>query len=360
MKNKVILMAPSAAPYGGGISNWTKKILQIGAGDKWGFLLVDEKPAKRKNYNKRSLFDFLKEIPRTLRIYSDLRKSLRNPNAKIVHIAIPSYYLSMAREYFSVKIAMRKRKKVVLHFRSTLPNTVKSKRAIRIFHKLINIVDYIIVLNKESLNFLSNYSKTPAKIIPNFIDQEVLKKPQVVINRFVRRMIYTGMIIEEKGCFLIIELAKKFPDIEFVLMGKKGAEFIDIENTENLVFIDAGTNKEVIRELVKSDVFLFPTFFSGEGFSNSLLEAMAVGLPCIVTDWAANSEMIQNKGGIIIETNSLDALIEATHEIVNSYNKRKEYSDWNRKKVKEFSDFNVISKYVEIYDELIQSRQQEK
>lgn len=51
---------------------------------------------------------------------------------------------------------------------------------------------------------------------------------------------------------------------------------------------------------------LFPTYYQGEGFAGTLLDAMASGLPILASDWKYNSEIIQNgKTGFIFKTRDI-------------------------------------------------------
>ena len=72
--------------------------------------------------------------------------------------------------------------------------------------------------------------------------------------------------------------------------------------------------------------------FPGEGFSNALAEAMAYSLPCIVSDWAANADMIEQHGGVIIKGDSDEEVVEAITSLQNA-NVRKKMGYWNREKV---------------------------
>ena len=62
--------------------------------------------------------------------------------------------------------------------------------------------------------------------------------------------------------------------------------------------------------LEQSDIFVLPSL--AEGMSNALLEAMAHGLPCIVTDIAGNNEMIaHNDNGWLVPPEDSQALANA-------------------------------------------------
>ena len=51
---------------------------------------------------------------------------------------------------------------------------------------------------------------------------------------------------------------------------------------------------------------LFPTYYEGEGFAGTLIDAMAAGVPVIASDWKYNKEIVEDgKTGIIMH-NSLE------------------------------------------------------
>ena len=51
---------------------------------------------------------------------------------------------------------------------------------------------------------------------------------------------------------------------------------------------------------------LFPTYYAGEGFAGTLIDAMTAGIPIIASDWKYNKEIvIEGKNGVIISKESL-------------------------------------------------------
>ena len=65
-------------------------------------------------------------------------------------------------------------------------------------------------------------------------------------------------------------------------------------------------------EIVKNYyALLFPTFWFGEGFPGTIVDAFSSGVPVIATNWSANSEIIDNlKTGIIYPNDNMKSLFD--------------------------------------------------
>lgn len=74
---------------------------------------------------------------------------------------------------------------------------------------------------------------------------------------------------------------------------------------------------QVPRVLSQYRVFVFPTYYSGEGFPGVLVDAVMAGVPTVATDWAANSEVIENgKTGILVPPRDSAALAAAIGQLL--------------------------------------------
>lgn len=63
---------------------------------------------------------------------------------------------------------------------------------------------------------------------------------------------------------------------------------------------------EVIRDYY---LLLFPTYYEGEGFAGTLLDAMAAGVPIIASDWKYNKEIINKNNGLLFQTHNVEDLV---------------------------------------------------
>ena len=63
---------------------------------------------------------------------------------------------------------------------------------------------------------------------------------------------------------------------------------------------------------------LFPTYYKGEAFAGTLIDALAAGIPTIASDWHSNPDLvIEGETGILFPTHDIDALIHILIEMSN-------------------------------------------
>lgn len=349
---KVILLAPTPPPAGG-IAGWTVRMMNAKLKNGWQVVVVDEKVSgDRQVFGDQSKRKLSAEIKRCFRIWGDLKKALKDPEARVVHSCIPSMTLSMLREYVCACITKTRGRQFIIHYRCTVPNTTKGKMGHFMLKRLCNKSDLIITLNTQTGEYLEKITKTPLQLIPNFISESELAESHA-IRETVEKVLYVGGVIETKGAYEALELAHRFPHIEFRLVGKAASEVEEYarqKGISNAVFTGPKDRNGVKAELADADVFLFMTYFRGEGFSNALAEAMAAGLPCIATDWAANKDMIGTEGGAVVAVKDVDAAEKALNAMMSA-DVRKKQSQANIQKVKaEYVDSVVIDQYVDVYE----------
>lgn len=354
--SKVILLAPTPPPAGG-IAGWTLRMMNAELKNGWQVEVVDEKVSGgRQVFGDQSKRKLSAEIKRCFRIWGDLKKALKDPEARVVHSCIPSMTLSMLREYVCACITKARGRKFIIHYRCTVPNTTKGRLGHFMLKQLCKKSDRIITLNTQTNEYLEKITKTPMTLIPNFISESELVESHIIREQ-MEKVVYVGGVIETKGAYDALELARRFPHIEFRLVGKAASgveEYARQNQISNVVFTGPKDRTGVKDELADADVFLFMTYFRGEGFSNALAEAMAAGLPCIATDWAANKDMIGTEGGSIVAVKDVEAAEKALLEMMSA-EVRAAQSQANIEKVKrEYIAAVVLDQYVDCYEECLE------
>lgn len=351
---KVVLLAPTPPPVGG-IASWTLRMLKTRLPEGWNVEVVDEKIIDgRQFFGNNTKRNYFNELKRCIKIWRNLKKAIKKQTDHIVvHSCIPAAPRSIMREYVCALISKRYKRPFIIHFRCTVPNMMTNNLRVYLLKKICNISDRIIVLNNQSVDYLKKITNTPISLIPNFVNDEELVDNKC-INYKVKNVVYVGGVIESKGCLDIIKIAKHFPNINFKLIGnyddvvKNAAELQD-----NVILTGAMQKGSVRKELKQADIFMFLSYFDGEGFSNSLAEAMANGLPCIVTDWAANADMIENLGGYVIGIKNIEEGVNSLKNMM-SYELRKSQSEFNISKVRKYYlESTITKKYVECYKSVL-------
>jgi len=144
---------------------------------------------------------------------------------------------------------------------------------------------------------------------------------------------YVGRISEDKGLPYLFESAKALLEkydgrLRFVLAGDGPLVEWLVDSVsrykEQVSFLGPLYDPLKVAELLNaSDIFVHPITVS-YGYALSVLEAMAIGLPSIMTDVGPTKELIANyENGIIIPANDVNALSEALDRLIRDGNLRK-------------------------------------
>ena len=151
----------------------------------------------------------------------------------------------------------------------------------------------------------------------------------------------------EKGSQDIYELARRFPNISFQLVGAVSEAAALWEKPDNVELVGGVEHSRVIECLDLADAFIFPS--RSEGFSLALAEAMARALPSVVTDVGANADMMDGGCGIVTRAGDVDEMASAI-ESLGSPEKRREMSFNAVRKVKEhYSADSIIESFKKYY-----------
>lgn len=118
---------------------------------------------------------------------------------------------------------------------------------------------------------------------------------------------------------------------------------------DNVHFL--GYRSDVKDLLLMADVYVMPSI--REGLSRSLMEAMASGLPCIVSEIRGNTDLIDKCGGITCDPYHVNHHKEAISELAYSKEMRKRFGSYNKKRIENHSVENVISRLEFIYRDFI-------
>lgn len=217
-------------------------------------------------------------------------------------------------------------------------------RQVNVIYSMFNAVQFEFVLAK-------NQSKS-----------EIAEKYNLPANK--TWICNVGQFIERKGCRIFLEaieiLQKQRNDLFFLWLGtnapdKNTAEKISKYSlNDNFRFLSAneiGSQRSDLLSLWNAaEIFVLPSF--QEGLPMSLIEAMALGKPCIASDINAIPEAVTHlENGILLEPGDASKLAAAIEILADDPDLQKKLGDNARKTAFEkFEEKTIGRKMLEIYD----------
>ena len=154
---------------------------------------------------------------------------------------------------------------------------------------------------------------------------------------------------------------KEVPDVKFIIAGDGGQR----KYLENLArelgiatstrFVGMIANDELPQYLAASDIYV-STSLSDAGLAASTAEAMACGLPMIITDFGDNRKWVENDvNGFVIPLKNPEALASKIIYLLQHKGKRQEFGQAGRRIIEERNKWDKeMGKMEQIYNELIE------
>lgn len=205
---------------------------------------------------------------------------------------------------------------------------------------------------------LAAYDITKKEEYAAIIRQEYGLKDEPIIG-------FVGRLGREKGCnelFRAFQILKeKYPDSKLLFVGP-----IEKEDTiepallkyfyECDDIIKTGRVKNVERYMSVMDVFVLPSY--REGFGLSVVEASAMGVPVVVTQYPGpSSAMVENVTGISVPVKDVESIVKNVDLLLSDKKLAYQYGQAGRKYVETSYDQIVFrQKYMEDRLQLINGR----
>lgn len=199
-------------------------------------------------------------------------------------------------------------------------------------------------------------------VIPNPVDFH--KYPEKVAEAAYPRIVGVGRLREQKN-FIMLEkafakIADQFPDVTVTVYGEgPDRQLLESEiKKDHLIgrFNLPGESRDILNEIKDAAVFAFPTNF--EGFPNALVEAIAMGIPVVTTDFATGvaKEIVDESVGIVVPVGDVDAFSVGLEELLSNKEKRNRIRKEASKAVEPFAMEKVIQAWDELFQTLLEDR----
>ena len=348
---KVAILAPLPPPTGG-IGTWALRVAKALPAFGCDVVLVDEGLiGGREFFGEKAKKKILQEWKRCRIIWNGLRTALEDLEVQIVHTNIPASLGGMMRELVCLRIAKGANRRFIVHFHCTLDDELVSTFQSLLIKVICSHADGVITLNEKSRNYVTQTTGKVPWMVPNFITASEISVPKSHEGP-VHRVLFVGGVCEDKGIKDFFAVAQRFPGVEFMAIGRIEKGVADVAPA-NVILTGPLDHSDIASALAEADVFFFLSHYRFEGFSVALTEAMAAGLPCVVTDWAANADMVGDGGGFVVQPGDIDAC-ERALKILDDSNIRACQGKRNIAKVKnEYFENIVLEQIIGLYSETV-------
>lgn len=215
---------------------------------------------------------------------------------------------------------------------------------------------------KKEINQFFNFNKE-INVIPNGVRADFFQ-PTKINNNTYPTILFAGRLVVEKGIFVLLNsiqmVIKKYPNIKLHICGDgylkdELDEFIIKHGLESYICFKGFLNKkEMLAEYQKADIAIFPSLY--EPFGLVVLEAMACGLPIIVTNTGGMSEIVNHRtnGLKVTPGKSLPIAKKIEFLLENKFEAKKMGERAREHVIKRYCWATVVEKTENVYKQLIQ------
>ena len=224
-----VLLVSALPPPVGGLATWTQVLLKRGLPKPFEVELVDTRVARRHQSMPTRLG--LAEIRRTLRILTGVHQALRSGRFSIMHMNCSLYFAGAFRNLASALIARRAKVPYVAHLHG-LFRVPTGNGPLAILYRwpvaplsMVRSPCWRLVCRATKL--CSNWAtskrrrsscRTTSTSRASQHRGQRQKRPDLM------RVVFTGSLVESKGVFTIVEIAKRFPMAQLQLIGDASDE----------------------------------------------------------------------------------------------------------------------------------------
>lgn len=291
----------------------------------------------------RRYYSGIKEVGKC--VINAIRK-IKTENPNVVHICT-SGSIAFIKDIILARAAHRRGVKSVVHFHfGRVPSIIEEKGfEYKLLRKVLGIADTVVVIDGKSYQALRDLHYQNVVYIPNPISNSFLHEAEKLKDHTTRKAktaVFVGHVVPTKGVKELVEGCSKVSGLSLRIVGKCTDEMKESlltlakgrENGDWLTVVGEIPHREVIREMLQADLFIFPSYT--EGFPNVILEAMVCGCTIASSNVGAIPEMLDDNGemvGICYPSKNVDAVVQAVSELYTDKEYRSQLSAKAKEKV---------------------------
>ncbi|MDR5708484.1 MAG: glycosyltransferase family 4 protein [Armatimonadota bacterium] len=207
------------------------------------------------------------------------------------------------------------------------------------------------------------------RVVPNAIDHEMFSPAPAPASE-EPTVLYVGKLAPLKGALVLAEaiphVLRRVPEARFVCVGsdhttpgagstleRMMATLRESGAEGRIHFLQSVPRPELVSLYRQARVVVLPTFW--DNFPNTLLEAMACGIPVVASAVGGVVEMVTHeREGMLVPPGNPERLAEAISRLLLDPDRRREMGRMGREKVlREYTPHRAAQRTLEVYGEAI-------
>ncbi len=181
-----------------------------------------------------------------------------------------------------------------------------------------------IVQNEEQKNYFPKWSHKKIYVFANPISDEFIQAERTINDSGILSITAVGRLEHQKNHTMLIKAFSKLKNLDLMLnIYGEGSLKDNLQSIINDLELSnriklCGRSNNIKEAFISTDLFILSS--NAEGMPNALMEAMALGLPCISTDCPTGpSDIIDNEiNGVLIPVDNEKALINAVNNMIDN------------------------------------------
>ena len=261
----------------------------------------------------------------------------------------------------SIIVARLFKKRVILRLEGSGKagdlNRMKKIKGGKLVRACLPFVDKIIAVSMDIQKDLKRIGQLKKAVyLPNFVDSRMFTPCNTKAEQMEGKLVlFIGRLSIEKGVDIFLDaiarLRKKTKfKVSIIGTGYLINDLLEKTNTLGISKIVSfeGQKGNVIPYLYRADVFVLPS--RSEGMSIALLEAMACGLPVVVTDVSGTRDVVEDGvNGLVVPPENEKLLADAIGQLLTNKDIALRMGQQARRTIEEKFSLNMIGKqYKEI------------
>ena len=219
----------------------------------------------------------------------------------------------------------------------------------------------VVAVSEFSRRMALNTYDVPIDVIPNGIDYDKIKNPQIETHE-TPQIVFAGRFVPQKNLTQVIKTLAEIKDLNWhaVLIGdgQDKDTLLSMRSTlgleDRIDFPGWKTPEEVIDIFYRSDILFMPSLT--EGLPVTGIQGMASGLALLLSNAGGNPEIIaEGDNGFIHEPSDTKAYAEDLRSLLTDKEKLLQMRNSSLRRAAAFDIKKTASDYMRVFEEVLRS-----